>query len=217
MKIKLISASYGGHSELKINNHEELQKYNVDVVLYNDSNTPSRNLSLHSRLKGKIPKMLEWDLNEDYDYYIWVDSKFTLNDGIIEQLINGVQGYDLCLFNHPNRSSVKSELDFMNDLMARGDNYLISRYQGEDMDKQVSLYSQDSNFIDDKLFACGCFVYTKELVKNKEHNLLKEWFYHNTVYSIQDQLSLPYLLTKFKTNYNTYNFNLLNCSYLKHN
>jgi len=217
MKIKLISGAFGGHSQLIINNHEELAKYNVDVVLYNDSNTPSRALSLHSRLKGKIPKMLEWELDEDYDYYIWADSKFTLNDGIIEQLLKGIEGYDLCLFNHPYRNTIQSELDFMNNLMARGDNYLISRYQGEDMDKQVLKYTQDEEFVDDKLFACGCFMYSKELIKDKDNNLMKDWFYHNAMYSIQDQLSLPYLLTKHKTNYNTYNFNLLNCSYLKHN
>ncbi len=217
MKIKLISADFGGHSELKINNHEELKKYNVDVVLYNDANTPTRSLSLHSRLKGKIPKMLEWTLDNEYDYYIWVDSKFTLQDGIIEQLLNGLGEHDLCLFNHPYRSSVSAELSFMNDLMKRGDQYLISRYQGEDMDKQVSNYLADPDFIDNQLFACGCFIYSKRLVENQDHNLMKEWFYHNTIYSIQDQLSLPYLLAKFKTNYNTFNFNLLNCSYLRYN
>ncbi len=217
MKIKLISGAFGGHSELKINNQQELDKYNVDVVLYNDQNTATRNLSLSSRLKGKIPKMLEWSLENDYDYYIWVDSKFTLQDGIIEQLLKGIDGYDLCLFNHPYRSTVSDELSFMNGLMQRGDQYLISRYQGEDMDKQVSNYLADPDFIDNQLFACGCFIYSKRLVENQNHNLMKEWFYHNTIYSIQDQLSLPYLLAKFKTNYNTFNFNLLNCSYLRYN
>lgn len=217
MKIKLISGAFGGHSEMKINNHEELQKYNVDVVLYNDQNTPLRNLSLHPRLKGKIPKMLEWDLDEDYDFYIWVDSKITLQDGFIEQYIKAIGDHDLCLFNHPHRNTISEELSFMNDLMKRGDQYLISRYQGEDMDNQVAKYLSDSDFVDDKLFACTTFIYSKNLVKNKEYNLLKEWFYHNNIYSIQDQLSLPYLLTKFKTNYNTFNFNLFNCSYIRYN
>ncbi len=27
---------------------------------------------------------------------------------------------------------------------------------------------------------------------------MKEWFYHNCIWSVQDQLSLPYLLHKFK-------------------
>jgi hypothetical protein len=217
VKIKLISGAFGGHSELKINNQQELDKYNVDVVLYNDQNTPTRSLSLSSRLKGKIPKMLEWSLENDYDYYIWVDSKFTLQDGIIEQLLKGIDGHDLCLFNHPYRSTVSDELGFMNGLMQRGDQYLISRYQGEDMDKQVADYLGDPDFVDNRLFACGCFIYSKKLVENKDYNLLKEWFYHNTIYSIQDQLSLPYLLSKFKTNYNTFNFDLLNCSYLRYN
>lgn len=217
MKIKLISANFGGHSEIRIHNPEELTKYNVDIVSYTDQNTPSRHLSVHSRLKGKIPKMLEWENGGDYDYYIWVDSKFTLLDGIIEQMINGIGEHDLCLFNHPERSSIKVELEFMNTLMGQGNQYLISRYQGEDMDNQVNEYLSDPEFIDDKLFSCGCFIYSKKLIENKNYNLLKEWFYHNAKYSIQDQLSLPYLLTKFKTNYNTFDFNLLNCSYLRYN
>lgn len=216
MKIKLISCNYGGHRQVILNNPNEIKELGVEVVNYDDSNTLSRSNSLHPRLKGKIPKMLEWEKEGDYDYYIWVDSKFTLNEGAITKLISYMEGYDLCLFEHPNRSSIKSEYDFMDMLMKGGDGYLHERYNGEDMLFQINKYIGDSEFVDDKLFACGCFVYSKRLVENKEHNLLKEWFYHNAVYSIQDQLSLPYLLQKFETKYNIYDFNLLGNHLLKH-
>ena len=172
---------------------------------------------MHPRLKGKIPKMLEWLSSPGYDYYIWVDSKFTLNNGIIETLINQLGDADLGLFKHSHRDSVQSELEFVNLLIEQGNHYLNSRYVGEHMDKQVSDYLSDETFVDDKLFAAGCFIYSSKLVENTQYNILKEWFFHNNLYSIQDQLSLPYLLHKFKTKYITFDFDLLNTELMNYN
>lgn len=217
MKIKLTSCNFSDNQSLIINNQDEIDRLNVDVKIYNDLNTPSRLLSMHPRLKGKIPKMLEWISSPGYDYYIWVDSKFTLNNGIIETLINKLGDADLGLFNHLNRDSIQSELEFVNLLIEQGNHYLNSRYVGEHMDKQVSDYLNDKTFVDDKLFAAGCFIYSSKLVENTEYNLLKEWFFHNNIYSIQDQLSLPYLLHKFKTKYITFDFDLLNTKLMNYN
>ena len=217
MRIRLTSCNFGDTQSLVINNQKELDRLNVDVKIYNDLNTPSRLLSMHPRLKGKIPKMLEWLSSPGYDYYIWVDSKFTLNNGIIETLINQLGDADLGLFKHSHRDSVQSELEFVNLLIEQGNHYLNSRYVGEHMDKQVSDYLSDEIFVDDKLFAAGCFIYSSKLVENLEFNLLKEWFFHNNLYSIQDQLSLPYLLHKFKTKYITFDFDLLNTELLNYN
>lgn len=216
MGIKLVSCSFGGHRPLIIHNQAELSRLGVEVALYNDDNTTSRQNAMHPRLKGKIPKMLEWEDDYNYDYYIWVDSKFTLYDGIITKLMDGIGDADLCLFNHPNRSSIASEYEFMSTLMKGGDTYLNERYVGENMRTQYSRYINDKTYVDNKLFACGCFVYSKRLVENTDYNLMKEWFYHNALYSIQDQLSLPYLLNKFNTKYNTYDFNLLGNHLMKH-
>ena len=45
---------------------------------------------------------------------------------------------------------------------------------------------------------------------------MKEWFYHNCLWSVQDQLSLPYLLQKFKTNYKLFKGNVYNNEYTKY-
>ena len=217
MKIILTSCNFGDKQSLVINNQDEIDRLNIDVKIYNDLNTPSRLLSMHPRLKGKIPKMLEWLSSPGYDYYIWVDSKFTLNNGIIETLINQLGDADLGLFKHSHRDSIKSELEFVNLLIEQGNHYLNSRYVGEHMDKQVADYLSDETFVDDKLFAAGCFIYRSKLVESREYNILKEWFFHNNLYSIQDQLSLPYLLHKFKTKYITFDFDLLNTELMNYN
>lgn len=217
MKIKLVSCNFGESQSLIINNQKEIERLNVDVKIYNDSNTSSRLLAMHPRLKGKIPKMLEWHSSPNYDYYIWVDSKFTLNNGIIETLINQLGNAELGIFNHSHRNSIQLELDYVNLLIEQGNEYLKKRYVGEDINKQVSDYLNDETFIDNKLFAAGCFIYSNKLVENCDYNLLKEWFFHNNLYSIQDQLSLPYLLHKFQTNYISFDFDLLNTKLLDYN
>lgn len=218
MKIKLISANFNNHRPLVLNNKTEMDKLGLSVSIYNDVNYHNRSLALQPRLKSKIPKMLEWfNQQDEYDYYIWLDSKFTVNEGFITELINQTGDNDLMLFNHPNRNSIKEELEFMEKLMVNNDDYLKNRYDGEPMREQVEFYLSDNTFIDNKLFACGCFLYTKNLVENKNYNILKEWFLHNTIFSIQDQLSLPYLLQKFNTKYDVFNFNLLNNKFLKYN
>ena len=65
----------------------------------------------------------------------------------------------------------------------------------------ITEYLNDKTFKDDTLIAAGAFVYSKKIIENKDYNIMKEWFYHNCKYSIQDQLSLPYLLHKFNINY----------------
>lgn len=219
MRVKLISCNYADHKPIILNNPIEMRELGIDFINYDDSNTQSRHNSLHPRLKGKIPKMLEWENNlvdtEEYDYYIWIDSKFKVNEGAITKLLSYMEGFDLCLFPHPYRHTVKDEYVYMKQLMDNGDSYLHERYSGENMYNQLFKYNKEG-FEDNKLFACGCFVYSKTLVENKDFNLLKDWFYHNAFYSIQDQLSLPYLLQKHNTKYNTYDFNLLGNHLLKH-
>ena len=67
MRIRLTSCNFGDTQSLVINNQDEIDRLNIDVKIYNDLNTPSRLLSMHPRLKGKIPKMLEWLSSPGYD------------------------------------------------------------------------------------------------------------------------------------------------------
>jgi len=217
-KIRLISAAFGGdQKELNITIPLSNENYSCDVVLYNDTNTPSRANSLHPRLKGKIPKMLEWLESPDYDYYIWVDSTFTIYDGFLEKIMQyAEEDFDLFLFAHTRRTSIRAELDHLNNKLKAGNKYLTDRYGGERMDDQVALYLCDKSFRDDQLYFGGCFMYSKKLVGNSDYNLMTDWFLHNTIYSIMDQLSLPYLLHKHQTKYKVYPHVLMRNKFLVH-
>lgn len=217
-KVRVITADFGDH----ISNynyqlpHQITKKYEVEYICYTDQNTSSRLLSLHPRLKSKIPKMLDW-VENFADYYIWFDSKFKIRSNtLVDDVIDSLGDYDIQIFKHPQRKSIKSEIDFLEDEMLRlNNNYLIDRYKGERIRSQYEFYVQDPNFIDNNFFSMGFFVYSKNLIKNRDYNLLTDWFFHNCYWSIQDQISFPYLLHKHKTKYRTFDYQLFNNKYLK--
>lgn len=214
-RVRLTTASYGGDSvQLSIEAPLVYKDYIIDVAFYNDDNSKSRVNSLHPRLKAKIPKMMEWHRCPGYDYYIWIDSKFIILEGFLENMFRFESDHsDLYVFRHGFRSSVKEELEYMNNKMSNGSDYLNQRYGGELMNDQVRSYLSDPDYID-QLFYGGCFMYTKNLVKNPDFNLMTDWMLHNVIYSVQDQLSLPYLIHKHKVNYTVYPYDLMSNNFL---
>lgn len=198
MKIGIFSANMGSTATNKICK----QTLEFDFINLDNNSFPLRPNAMHPRLCGKIPKMMAWELYSDYDIYIWVDAPFSFNkETSLEWYISQLGDKQAAFFEHPQRKTVGEELEFMETLMKQGNEYLLSRYKGEPMRKQYEYYI-NQGFIDDNLFACTSFIYSKDLVKNREYNIMKEWFLHNCMWSVQDQLSLPYLLQKFKVDYN---------------
>jgi glycosyltransferase involved in cell wall biosynthesis len=219
-KIRLITASFGNDKkELTVRSPIMHDDYIIDQMYYNNTNTKSRINSLHPRTKGKIPKMMEWYEHPDYDYYIWIDSKFTVLDGFIDQMLEYAddEEADICFFNHPERSSTRDEMDFMIEKMKNGDTYLLSRYEGEIMEEQVNKYLADPGFKDDQLFYCGLFMYSKRLVANRQSNLMTDWFLHCILYHTQDQLWFPYLLYKHNVKYKVYTPHMLHNNFMRYN
>lgn len=216
-KVVIISADFGNNSNFEFIIPEQVNcNFSYEILSFNDKNTRSRNLALHPRTKGKIPKMLQW-METEADYYIWLDSKFKIiSQNFINDIIDQIKGYDLVLFNHPNRTSIKNECDFVINGMKNNDRYLLDRYIGEKMEEQVNEYLKDKTFVDNKLFSLGFFVYSKNLIKNRDYNIMTDWFFHNCYWSIQDQLSFPYLLHKHKTNYKVFEFNIFKNEYVKY-
>jgi hypothetical protein len=218
-KIRLITASFGDDKKpLQIKSSLKYKDYIIDVMCYDNNNTASRINSLHPRTKGKLPKMMEWFDFPDYDYYIWIDSKFSILDGFLESLFQFEceEDTDLFIFNHPDRCSIQDELKFMKDMMNDGSPYLLKRYTGENIDKQVNRYIQEPTYHDNHLFYGGLFMYTKRLVQNPNYNLMTDWLLHCTLYSIQDQLSLPYLIHKHNVHFKVYPTSLRDCRFFQY-
>ena len=199
MKILLISANLGSFDTTTINHKPQIldPAMQLAYVDFTNLNFPPRFNSLHPRLQAKIPKMLAWEYFPDYDYYVWIDGAVQIESSdFIKILISSIHDSDIVLLRHPEmRKSIREELDYMHALMKAGSEYLLKRYENELMQEQYNLYSKDINFKDENLFACTFFMYSNKMVENKSE-FFREWYYHCARYSVQDQLSLPFLLYK---------------------
>ena len=138
-KVCIVTADFGNHiknfNPIIPKQNEDL--YEVIIKIYDDNNTTSRINSLHPRTKGKIPKMLEW-METESDYYIWIDSKFKVkSENLVNDIINYLGDYEICLFEHPKRDSIKKEGDFVLSGIINNDEYLIDRYSGEKIKEQI--------------------------------------------------------------------------------
>ena len=169
-----------------------------DYFRFYQSQYPSSEVT-HNRLLAKIPKMQFYKLiGEGYDYYIWLDSKFTLLDSWMDYIFdliekNGDHALQVCY--HSERSNIREEYDYMRYHIKHKSEIVSSRYVLKDMYYQIQKYFSDPAFVDNKLFEAGFLLYSKKILLHKD--FLDEWYAHNYYYTIQDQLSLPYLLNKY--------------------
>lgn len=199
-KVLVITANLSGMDQSTIKHMiQDLDnKYLVSYIEYTDDNFPPRVNSISPRLQAKIPKMLAWECHPNHDMYIWIDGSYVLSHSkSILNLGSKMFSSNFSIVRHWQRSCIKDEYDFVVEQMNSGDNYLISRYQNELMGEQVNAYLSDPNFKDNILLWGGLFSYSRELVEAKPE-FFREWYYHCARYSVQDQLSLPYLLYKHK-------------------
>lgn len=213
MKVLVISAGFG------IASHKEIAKQKnhfVDFVFFNDSNFPTRDASFTPRMNGKIPKMLAWLYYPGYDYYIWMDSYFKMSqEDSVAWFVSQMQGYDALFFKHPYRSSIMSEAEYMESEAEKGNTYLTPRLKGEPVLRQAKAYCADKDFKDELLIAACAFCYSGKIVEDKGNNLMKEWYLQTCIGSVRDQISLPYVLSKFNVNYKLIEENVFGLKYLK--
>ena len=197
-KILVVSASLG--------NFESRPKAHADQILpagitghsfrFDDSNYPLRINACHPRLQAKIPKMLAWEYFPGYDYYLWIDGLITLSDrSTLATIIDLMNSDELLVVRHPERSSIREEYLYMEGLMKQGSIYLLERYRNEPMRDQISSYLENRGFEDNKLYAGFYFCYSGKLPLSKPL-FFRDWFYECARWSIQDQLSLPFLIWK---------------------
>lgn len=181
------------------NNYDEIRKKQfysskADYVLFHDKKKPQRMGAweirksynkLNPKMNAKIHKVLSHRWFPDYDYSIYMDGNFELKIDP-EYLINKfLKNNDIVLYNHPNRSSVFAEIDF-----------LINRNK-KDKEFVSLLKEQKENYLKENLgekLYCGYVLLRKnnKVIKNFNEIWWKEIFKYTT----RDQPSLVYSLKK---------------------
>lgn len=193
MKIAVLSARLGAFD--KPLDHAQ-QSIEHDYFEYTDDNFPPRFNSLKPRLQAKIPKFFGWQLNPNYDFYLWLDGNLRLSHpDSLKYFLDNCQEYDVVVLQHPQRNTIYWEYRYnWRGLNSRAtSNYLCKRYTNELLDEQYAVIKKDKDYIDDMLVNGGVFMYRNTL---KVQTMLKEWWYHVSRYLIMDQLSWAYVLKK---------------------
>jgi hypothetical protein len=211
MKILVVSASLGGFDTRQF--HEE-QSMECDYFQYTDENFPPRSKSMTPRLQARIPKMMSWQMNPGYDYYLWVDSSCRLADkDSVKWFLEQLEDADIAVFKHPHRQTIQEEADYLKERLelekaGKKHQYILPRYENEDIDGQLKEVDPNA-----KLYASTAFIY-----KNDEpaRDLLKIWWYNTSLFHSIDQLSLPHAITSSGAKANVIPDNYLKCKYLKY-
>lgn len=152
----------------------------------------------YTRLVAKIPKMTFYKVvPQGYDYYVWLDSKFTIYEHWLDYLLWLIGKYpyaDIITSKHGARHSVEEEtLDMLKYLAIEGDS-LRKKYYAPTLAFQLYKYQQSPGFVDDCLNELTMIIYSSRM--RAKTQFAEEWYAHNCHYTIQDQLSFPFLCKK---------------------
>lgn len=155
----------------------------------------------YTRLIAKIPKILFYKLvPNEYDYYVWLDSKFVIQEHWLKYLlwlISKYEGFDILVSKHSERSSIKEEMDFLVKDSKIPGNGVVQKYNIAELEYQCSLYNEKKSFRDDELYENTMIIYSKTILEKEKCKFLEEWYAHNYYFSIQDQISFPFLVHKY--------------------
>ena len=197
-RVHFTSAHFGGSVPWIPNICSEI--HDVTFNYYDDYNFPSRRLSMHPRFKSKIPKMLEWKFIES-DWYVWMDSSIKPHKGIdlASEVIKQAASNPLILFRHSKCTTIREEANRTLEMLKHKHPYFMKRYAGEPIHEQLIHYYGDPEFIDNKLFSTNFFAYHKSISQ-----FMQDWFYEVIHWSLQCQISLPYILHKSNIKYSLF-------------
>lgn len=202
MKFCILSAHFGGPKPWtqKLNS-----KHPFEFIYYDDNNFPGRENAMHPRLKSKIPKMLGWRYHKA-DWYVWMDSSVIIKPGvdIPEAILKTAGNNSLCLFKHTQLNRIQDEAQWVKRAVNSGNPYFKDRFEGEPILRQVKTYLADKDFQDNKLFQMTFFAY-----HYSARAIMNEWFIQNCLWSVKDQLSFPYVLSKSKKAYSLFRGNAI--------
>ena len=166
---------------MKLNNYENQKNQSSFIVsanLGNDSNHLINHMIIYDdsslfpypnltpRLKSNYFKMCTHSIHSS-SFFIWSDTSIILKEGIIDWLINRLGGFDALFFKHSE--------EFINNPEQ------VKDYLDNGFDDQIGLID------------CGLFIRRN---KPNVNNAFNEWFIEQVKWSMQDQLSLPYILWK---------------------
>ena len=150
---------------------------------------------VHPRLDAKRPKMMPFNFT-NADICVWIDGSFEIVDiGFKDFCVDALGDKDFIVWQHPDiaiRDCLYKEAQFCQDW---------PKYKNQPIREQVEFYRSEGMPENFGLWACGTIVWRNtEMAKA----FGEEWFMQNQRWSIQDQISFPYLVWKMQPNFGVF-------------
>jgi len=207
--ISLVTSIYGGHDNLKAlpSNH----KFDDAICVTDNPDLKAdgwRVIVLPSteqrRLAAKYPRMLPFDFINT-DAAVWLDAAFQIvGEGFADFCLESLADKNIIAWEHPeNRNCLYQEATYCQDW---------PKYSSEPIRQQTAYYREAGMPEGFGLWACGTLVW-RNCQEAKEFG--KAWLEENKRWSIQDQVSFPYLLWKLNPSFGVFAGHEFNNPYLK--
>ena len=209
MRIVILTANLGKFDK----NVDPVEQEGVEVVFHRwtDENFPPIT-GLTPRFQYRIPKMFGWQMLPGFDIVIWLDSSMSLQrSDCVQWFLEQLGDNDMAFLKHPERTTIKQEVDFIEEKMQNGNKYLLSRYKNGLHLECYKEIMKDKEFVDNKLFASTVFIYRNN---KKVQRALSDWWTMQSRFYSCDQIPLPYVLRKNELKVKMINEGLFDCKYL---
>ncbi len=204
MKIAVLTANIGGIDEVK-----EIPQQSVpfENFVYTEDNLPFPLHNLDNRLKGKYCK-INTHRFLDHDIFIWRDGRVEITSpDFVKMMVEKLQGNDVTISYHPFRGNPYEELTWIQEMMSKGNEYLLSRYASEPFDEELAFYKKEGLPFNTPLYQCGIFARWNN---KKVNRVFRDWWLMCLEYSNFDQSAFPYVMWKNGVNVNGINPDYLN-------
>ena len=186
MRIAVVTANFGGYDPLS----PAPTGFDDAVLVTDDRANATEGWRVHleptpddPRLAGKRPKMNPW-LYTDCDAAIFMDASIEITHDRLREWVEPVlTAHDLVVWSHPEgRTCLRQEAEVCQDW---------PKYASYDIRGQVQHYDAEGMPHNWGLFACGLIGWRFTPEAKRFGNL---WLREQYDWSIQDQVSLPFLL-----------------------
>ena len=211
MSIALVTACYGSYDPIRALPENHGFDDAILVTDYPYAATEAKGWRVivepreeHPRLAAKRPKMMPW-LYTDCDSAVWLDASFEIVDSKFSQWAKEHLAHDdFVVWTHPEgRIDIRQEAPLCWDW---------PKYKDYPMREQLAHYINDGMPEKWGLFACGTvgWRFTPEAKA-----LGESWYNEQLRWSIQDQVSLPYLLWRDGKRFGLWRANEYNNPFLR--
>lgn len=167
---------------------------------------------LTPRMQYRIPKTHGWQMLPGYDYYLWLDGTVSLmRDDSLQWYLDQLGKNDMALFHHPQRHSIKKEVEHLEEHLKLGKPYITARYKNGLHKEQYEVIKADKGYIDNKLWASTSFIYANNA---RMQSMLRDWWYYQSRYFTCDQVVLPWLIDRWGVKVKDFNEPIYKTGYM---